>query len=240
MSQKQLSIVSVWLQALCCGALALGANTVSVDPNRAYFIGPQYSFSKRDGYYDFADIHQSQLRPRSDLSMFGAAVGKRFMLNGSVRLQASVTFEGGSVTDDTLRLSKATSVKYAFYHAGFEPELHFPLYFTGRTRPFVLIGGGVHYVYVREHTYFLEGGQEVVWIDLPPYVRSGVFSASLCAGAGFDYALSRSAMVSLWYSLRYWQPVRFGVEEDFPLFKQRYHETFFSNRFLVALLFDLR
>jgi hypothetical protein len=98
----------------------------------------------------------------------------------------------------------------------------------------------LNYVYVRERTYFLENGQEVVWIDLPPYVNSGALSVSGSAGFGFDHALTRSAMVSLWYSFRYWQPVRFGAADDFCLQEQPYHETFFSNRFHLALLFDIR
>jgi hypothetical protein len=228
------------LLALCGFVLSMSANTVSIDPNSALLLGPGYSFSKRDGYYDFGEVRKSQFRRRNNLNMFGAIAGKRFAINRFIRFQAGFAFEGGSTTDDTLFLSSPTSVKYSFYHASFEPELQFPLTITGRTRPYVLLGGGVNYLYVREHTYFLDNGQEVIWIDLPTYVRSGFFSVSGSAGFGFDYALARSATISLWYLFRYWRPVSYGVREDFPLQEQKYHETFFTSRFHLVLLFDLR
>ena len=231
---------AVWLLALCGMGFCIGANTESVDPNSAYLIGPGFSFSKRNGYYDFTDLHKSQLLPRATLNMFGASAGKRSLVNRFIRFQACFAFEGGTVTDDTLFISSPSSVRYSFYHYSFEPELQFPLTMTGRTRPFVLLGGGVNYLYVREHTYYLDNSGEVIWIDLPPYVRSGTFSLSASAGFGFDYALARSALISLWYSFRYWQPVSYGVREDFPLQEQPYHETFFTNRFHLALLFDVR
>ncbi len=230
----------IWLLALSSLAYCLSANTVSVDPNSALLLGPGYSFSKRDGYYDFPDLRKSQVLPRAALNMFGVVAGKRSMINRFIRFQACAAFEAGSVTDDTLFVSTPTSVKYSFYHYSLEPELHFPLAMAGRTRPFVLIGGGINYLYVREHTYYLHNGGEVVWIDLPPYVRSGTFSVNAAGGFGFDYALARNAMISLWYSFRYWQPVSYGIREDFLLQEQKYHETFFSNRFSLALLFDLR
>jgi hypothetical protein len=229
-----------WLFGCCGLAFCIGANTVSVEPNSAYFIGPQYSFSKREGFYDFADIRKSQLRPRNSLNMFGAAAGKRFLINKFIRFQAGVLFETGSVINDTLALSSETTVKYFFYHASFEPEMQLPLALTGRTRPFILIGGGFNYLYIRERTFFLDNGQEIIWIDLPPYIRSGAYSVSGSAGFGFDYTLTRSATISLWYSFRYWQPVHYGIKENFPKDDQPYHENFFSNRFQLALLFDIR
>ncbi len=230
----------LWLLVFCHLAFCLTANTTSVDPNTAFGIGPEYSYTKRSGYYDFPEIHKSQLLKRSDLNMIGGVLIKRGTINDYLRFQAGLDFEMGSVTDDTLLLSSASLVKFTFFHIGLEPQLQFPLSTAGRTRPYLLAGGGINYVYTKNRTYFLDNGMQVIWTDLPSYIRSGCFSIYATAGVGVDYALTRSAMVSIWYSFMYGQPVRYELKDNFPLSAQKYHETFFSNRFHATLLFDFR
>jgi hypothetical protein len=122
-----------------------------------------------------------------------------------------------------------------------EPVLQFPLSLTGRSRPFFLIGGGVDYMVTRKRTFALDKSTEYDYYDLPLlYIRSGCVSFHPAAGLGLDYALSRSVTISLWYVLRYWQPVRYEIEDDFLLGAQRYHETFLGHNFHLALLFGLR
>jgi hypothetical protein len=219
----------------------LTANTVSIDPNAAYLIGVDYNYSKREGFYDFPSLRKSQLLARNDLNMVGVGIGKRWMVNKYFRFQAGIGYEAGSAFDDTLLLSTPGLVKYSFYHISADPFLQFPLSLTGRMRPFLLLGGGVNYTIARKRTYALDKSIEFIYFDLPwIYVRSGYFSMHAAAGFGLDYALTRSAMISMWYTLRYWQPVRYEIEQDFPLSAQQYHETFRSHQFHLTLLFDVR
>ena len=112
---------------------------------------------------------------------------------------------------------------------------------TGRTKPFLLVGGGINFVRTSRRTFALDKNLEYIYSNLPSiYIRSDRFSIDATGGFGMDCALTRSATVSFWYSLRYWQPVRYGIEDDFPYSAQPYHETFFSNHFDLVLLFDFR
>jgi hypothetical protein len=230
-----------WLLTLFGAAYCLSAYTIGIDPNTAYGIGLDYSYSKRKGFYDFPTIKKSQLVARSDLNMLGVTVGKRWMINKYCRFQAGIGYEAGSAVDDTLLLNTPGLVKYSFYHISADPLLQLPLLFSGRTRPFLLLGGGVNYTITRKRTFALDKSIEFIYSDLPwIYVRSGYFSLHAAAGFGLDYALTRSAMIGIWYAFRYWQPVRYEIEEDFPLSAQKYHETFFSHNFHLTLLFDVR
>jgi hypothetical protein len=231
----------VCLFVLCGALLGLGANTELVDPNAASFIGLDYSYSKREGFYDFKELRRSQSVPRNSLSMLGGIAGKRWKINSVVRFQAGLGFEVGSVMDDTLFLETPVINKYSFYHMSLDPVLQLSLGATGRTRPFLLLGGGINFVRVSKRTFTLDKSLEIIYSNLPwIYIRSDRFSISATGGFGMDCALSRSATMSFWYALRYWQPVRYGIEDGFLYSAQPYHETFFSNHFNLVLLFDFR
>jgi hypothetical protein len=231
----------LWLLAFCIPAFCLSANTNLVNPDSAFFISLTYNYTKRDGFYDFPELRKSQPVHRNTLNMLGGAAGKRWSVNKYVRFQVTIGYEAGSAIEDTLLLETPSLVKYSFYHAAIDPALQFPLSQTERVKPFLVLGGGLDYVYAKKSTEAIDKSHEWYYENLPwMYVRSGRFSGHTAVGFGLDYAVSRGALVSLGYSFRYSQPVRYGLQEDFPLQEQNYRETFFSNLFQLALLFDFR
>ena len=222
-------------------AFGLAANTTMVNTSSAFFIGPAYMYSVRTGYYDFDEIKQSQRINRARLNSFGAVAGKRFALGKSVRIQGTVGFDMGTATDDTLYFSIPTAVRHSFIHCGIDPELQvpFPSFDAERLRPFLTVGGGLNYLYINERTYTLDGSTEIVWID-QPYIKEGRFSADGGAGFGFDFLLTRDATMCLSYSFRYWQPVRYGIQQDFPRTAQPYHEDFRTHKVTLSLLLEFK
>jgi hypothetical protein len=229
----------LFIHAFCGCPSCMGLNTFSVDPSSAYFIGLEYSFTKRDGFYDFQELHSSQARKRNDLSMFGCALGKRYKINESARFQIGVDLAIGAVTDDTFSNVHPASVKYFFYHGGIEPQIQFPFAKIEGVQPYFLLGGGLNYIYITEHTYFIDDKREVLYTGLA-YVNAGCFSLSASAGLGFDWAMTDAIFLNFWYSFRYWQPVRYNIREDFLLDDMPYRETFYSNRFHLTLLFNIK
>jgi hypothetical protein len=231
----------VCLLVLCGSGFCLSANTVSVDPDAASFIGLEYSYTKREGFFDFKELKRSQSVLRNSLNMVGGIAGKRWKISNFFRFQAGLGVEAGSAFDDSLFLETPVIIKYSFFHISLDPMLQLPLGFTGRTKPFFLIGGGINFVRTKKRTFTFDKSLEIIYTYIPEiYLRSDRFSINVTGGFGMDCALTRNATVSFWYALRYWQPVRYGIEDDFLYSAQQYHETFFSNHFNAALLFDFR
>jgi hypothetical protein len=229
------------LFALRAAAFCLSAYTSGFDPNVAYVFGLDYCHAKREGFYDFPSVRKSQFLPRNDADFLGVSAGKRWRINNFCRLKVGIGFQIGSADDDTLLLAQPGLVRYSFYQYGLEPVLEFPLSVSVRTKPFFLIGGGVHYTLTRKRTFALDKSTEYDYYDLPLlYIRSGAISFYPAAGFGFDHTVNRSATVSLWYEARYVQPVRFDIQEGFLLGSQPYHETFLCHHFHLALLFGIR
>jgi hypothetical protein len=226
-------------------AAGLTANTTLVNTSSAYFIGTAYMYSARTGYYDFDEIKQSRQIDRGDLHSFGVVAGKRYALGPIARVQLGIGFDMGSATDDTLYFTidnepAPTEVRYAFVHCGLDPELQFPLpaIADNHIRPYLMAGGGINFLYLKEHTYFLGDG-EVLFTN-QPYVEQSRFSFDGAAGLGFDWSVTRNATLGVSYSLRYWRPVRYVIRRDFPLNGQNYHETFLSHKLSVALLLEFK
>jgi hypothetical protein len=216
-----------------------------VNTQTAFFIGPSFTYSARTGYYDFDEVKKSQKIDRTGLSMFGAIAGKRFSLGRYARMLIGAEFDFGAVIDDTLYYSiggnpAPTEDRFRYYHFSMSPQLQFPFPALANKRvlPYVMIGGGMNYTYVAEHTYFLGDG-EVIFQD-QPYIDKGTFSADAETGIGFDWIVTRNATLTLAYSLSYWQPVRYSIQRDFPLNAQNYSETFLSHKVSVALLLEFK
>jgi hypothetical protein len=232
-----------WLYGFCGAAFCLSATAVSISPNSAYFAGLDFSRVKREGFYDFPSIRESQPVSRSGLTMVGGSMGKRWKISKHLRFQVSLGYGAGSSgIDDTLRLSRRPcQVKYSFSGASLEPQVQLPLTGSGRVRPFLLLGSGVEYTVAEKRTFNLPGDTELVYYELPIlYIRSNRVSLSGAAGFGLDWALARAVKISAWYAFRYCRPVRYQIREQFLLSALDYHETFFSHQIHLAALFDVR
>jgi hypothetical protein len=224
-------------------AFCLSATAVSTNPNSAYFTGMDFSRIHREGFYDFRSIRESQPLSRSDLTLVGGFVGKRWEIRNHLRFQISLGYGAGSSgVDETLHLSpKPCVVRCFFSRASVEPQAQLPLTTSGRVRPFILLGAGVDYSSAEKRTFNLSNDTEMVFTQLPIiYVRSNGVSLSGATGFGFDWAFSRIVNISAWYILRYWQPVRYEIREQFLLRSLEYHETFLGHQLHLAVLFDIR
>jgi hypothetical protein len=225
-----------------------GSNASGVDRaifDNAYFLGPAIMYNIRDGFYDFVDIQKSLRAPRNSLLMYGAGGGKRFGLNNFMRLQIGINFDMGSIVDDTLSttlVGKSTpspiGVKHTLYHAGFSPELQFYAPKTDRVLPFVRVGGGLNYVSGVEQMFVLNSDTLVEGMD-PEIVYKNSLTFDVMAGFGFDLLVTRSIIICLSYSFRYWQPVLGSIQDDFPLTALPYREIFYSHGIQATALFRL-
>jgi hypothetical protein len=217
------------------------ATTLSVDPNSAILLGPTYSYTNREGFYDFPELNKSQPLSRNGLHLFGGILGKRWRLTEHFRFQASFAFDAGTVIDDTLKFDSPALAGSSFRQASVEPALHVPLLTAGRVRPFILLGAGLNFLHTAIRTFNLDKSKEIEYTDRRwLYVRSNRFSIHAAAGLGTDAALSRSLTISLWYSLRYVQPLGYGIVDDFPLSAQEYHESWLGNCLHLSILFAIR
>jgi hypothetical protein len=211
-----------------------------VDLAKAYSVGAAYTYNIRTGYLDFKDVSASQEVALSGFGMYGLILGKRFVVSKSARVAAQCWLDMGGVVDDTLNTTALTAVRHTYYHCGLEPEVQFCAPKSDFAIPFVRVGAGLHYTYIRETTFWPDSSNMPVQYTDLPYVNDGSFAVSAMAGFGFDIALEKLATISLAYSLRYWQPVHYEIKRDFIVDGQPYHETFFSHGFLFSILFNLK
>jgi hypothetical protein len=197
-----------------------------------------YSFSKRDGFYDFPELNKSETIPRNDLGMVGGSVGKRWKISSAIRFQTDLGVEAGSAYDDTLLFDSPLLKKYSFFNVSFNPTIQLPVATTDRVQPFLTLGGGINYTTTKLNTLNLTKDTEVVFQQI--YFNAANFSISAIAGFGFDISLSRMWTVSMGYSFRLWQPVRYAINNDFLMTGQQFHETFLSHYFHMSLLLSVK
>ena len=229
-------------------AIVIGSNASDAWPPIAcngYFFGPVILYNLRDGFYDFVDIQKSRQAPRNSFLMYGAGGGKRFGLNNFMRLQIGINFDMGSIVDDTLSttlVGKSTpspiGVKHTLYHAGFSPELQFYAPRTDRVLPFVRVGGGLNFVTGAEQMFVLNSDTLVVGME-PETIYTSRLNFDIMAGFGLDLLVTRSIIICLSYSFRYWQPVLGSIQDDFPLTALPYREIFYSHGIQATALFRL-
>jgi hypothetical protein len=129
-------------------------------------------------------------------------------------------------------------VKHTLYHAGFSPELQFYAPKTDRVLPFVRVGGGLNYVSGVEQMFVLNSDTLVEGMD-PEIVYKNSLTFDVMAGFGFDLLVTRSIIICLSYSFRYWQPVLGSIQDDFPLTALPYREIFYSHGIQATALFRL-
>jgi hypothetical protein len=228
------------MEALCICAFGRTGSTTIIHPSSVYFVGPAFIYNDRTGYYDFSELKKSQAVEKGNIDMWGAVMGKRFPLWKFIRIQAGAAIDAGSVIDDTLYYYYTSAVKYSYFHCGIVPELQFvlPAPAGNSIRPYISIGGGINYTYINERTYTLDNSMEILW-EGKPYIKKGCFSASAMTGAGFDLNFSRNLTINIAYSLQYWQPVNYDIQQDFLLKAQKYHEIFYSHKISLAILFEV-
>jgi hypothetical protein len=227
--------------ALVLASMAPARAADSID-NLPLF-GGILDYSERRGYLDFGGGHIEQI-DRKGMFDGGVVLGKRWRLTHRLRLQVSATIHYGSVTDDTLPLisldngtSATTLVETTVFHGGCIAELQYPLTFSPDGQWFLLGGGGIHVARYREFEELTDGSKTKVIGD--PYVEGGhvTVSASVHGGIGFEIIVSPLFGLAFTYTLRYWNPISYGMTRDlFPMESIAYHERYFTHEFCIMVL----
>jgi hypothetical protein len=210
-------------------------------------FGVSIDYSSRIGQYDFGGGHVENV-DKYDLLSGGVVLGKRWKLHRKVRLQVSFDVRYGSTARDTLSpiplvdnnnqtIIVPTLLKTSLFHGGLAAELHYPVNVAPDGRWFLIAGAGIHAARVRETEVLLDDPKTIV--DKDPYVEDDhlALSASVNGGLGFEIIVSPIFGVAFSYSLRYWNPVRYGATRDlFPDHQIDYSERFLSHEFTFVVL----
>jgi hypothetical protein len=210
-------------------------------------FGVSFDYSSRSGQYDFGGGRGEEVDKYNLLSS-GVLLGKRWKLHRRLRLQASFDVRYGSTSRDTLppiplvdenggTTVASTLLRTSLFHGGLAAELHYPVSVARDGRWFLIAGAGIHAARVRETELLLDDPSIIV--DNDPYVEDDhwALSASVNAGLGFEIIVSPVFGVAFSYSLRYWNPVRYGATRDlFPDHPVDYSERFLSHEFAFVVL----
>ena len=227
---------------LLCLPLLLWGQVEDIERSKGdYFIGPFFTYGKRDGHINFESIKKSVAVARPNLFTAGLSGGIRLPLGRLLRLQVGLCIDAGNAIDDTLYTTQPSLDKYYYYHAAVEPALFCALVpAKSRVTPFLLLGAGVNAVWVNERTFLLdEPAQEVIFTDRY-YVNNVSWSASGTAGLGINIAINSGIGISLSSTFRYLYPVSWKIQEDFPLYGMRYTESQYGNVTWLGVYFAFK
>ncbi|MBN2188286.1 MAG: hypothetical protein JW699_02440 [Chitinispirillaceae bacterium] len=236
---------ALYASLLIAAAAALARAEPTID--ELALFGVSIDYSKRTGRHDFGGDRIEEV-DKYDLLTAGVLLGKRWKLHRRLRLQASVDVRYGSSTRDTLPpiplvdenggiVVASTLLKTSLFHGGCAAELHYPVSVARDGRWFLIAGAGVHAARMRETELLLD--DPAIIVDNDPYVEDDhwTLSASVNAGLGFEIIVSPVFGVAFSYSLRLWNPVRYGMTRDlFPDHPVDYSERFLSHEITFAVL----
>lgn len=190
-----------------------------------YVIGGDFIFHKRTGSYLFESNKTKQNVERPNLLQGGASVGKRYYAAPWLRFQLMCLFHLGKKDED----STYYTMEYIYRHLGFDLDLHFVLQESRKVDSYILLGGGFNYMHM-----FME--------FIPPDYNgldAKRWYPSANGGAGLDIRFSKRLGLSIAYSFRFWQPLKYLYKTDLPITAIEYRETFYSHMAQVQLLFNL-
>jgi hypothetical protein len=229
--------------------LAVSAGTARAEPtiDELALFGISIDYSDRTGYYDFGGDRVEKV-DKYDILTAGVLLGKRWKLHRKLRLQVSIDVRYGSTARDTLppillvdenggTTTASTLLKTSLFHGGCAAELHYPVNVARDGRWFLIAGAGAHAARVRETETLLD--DPTIIVDKDYYVEDDhwALSASVNAGLGFEIIVSPVFGVAFSYSLRYWNPVRYGTTRDlFPDHPVDYSERFLSHEISFVVL----
>ena len=190
--------------------------------NGPYLFGASLDCNERRGYYAFPDGPVEAVN-RNDLWTWGILLGYRFRLTPGMRLQVTGTGRFGAVDDDTLQpdlllpIGGPTLHQRTLLNGGIITDLQFPIQLSPGAWFFYHAGGGLHLARIWDMTATLSD------ISLPgdPAIEPPhtMVSASIHAGVGIEFIVTRQFGMALSYSLRYWDPVHYlatGGRFSFP------------------------
>ena len=229
----------VLLVAVLCMVPPVQSRSLTDDYYFAYGV---VNWHSRDGIIDFGDGRLQHFE-RKLLRTQGIGLGKNFALPFGLRVAVPLYGEYGSVREGTVEgvvLEDGSTPQLLYssimYHIGCQPMIQFPLRLSDGVWGFAAIGGGVHYVNLKEEER-IDTDRKTRVID--DYLeKSGRFSASAAAGAGMEFVVSKQFVFSVQYLFRFWKPVQRKTSRDlFPLESMPYSELFFTHGISVGFLF---
>ncbi len=204
-----------------------------------YFVGGEFLYNIRIGSYLFESIEKRMDTARTNLLLVGVGIGKRYYIVPWLRLQMEGMFHIGITIEDTLYdfyMDESYCPKYSFKHGCFNIGMQI-IRPREKISPLVHLGGGINLLSLEESVVLQDDHKKEVNYYTGINLRQ--WSLSLNFGAGFDISLKRNLGLSLIYSYRLWQPVRYKDSRDMPLEAVDYKETFYTHIFQILLLFNL-
>lgn len=234
----------IWKQKIIVetviGLMISGFGCYASQTDNMRYFSVNFTNHNRTAIYELGNAYE-QKEGRNSLITAGASIGKRLPISRNFRLGMPISFNYGTVKDDTLssiRLANGTVpdeviLKSDFYEFGISPELQYKMPFVNRSLFYVLAGGGMHYVKMQEKEWY--GNIQIIDSYLEKY--SGL-RWSICCGAGMDLGINRHLAFGAQYQFRYWHPVKGNTNRDlFPLGNVIYKEKFLSQTISVLFLF---
>lgn len=216
-------------------------SAVSAAENSMLFGNVNMTFNDRLGIYDLGYDHE-QKENKSNMKTYGASLGKFFALPSRFRIALPIAFDYGTVKDGTIEdvviLYQSglldtvdTDLKCMLINVALSPQLQYVFKGAGKLHPYAGIGGGIHYVKMKEEMW---NGKTLV--EYPGLQSFSGIRWSICAELGAEILINRYLGLSAHYQFRYWYPVKDEYSLDLPYKSVDYRERFFSHQIGIGFL----
>lgn len=201
-----------------------------------YFVGGNLLYNHRTGIYFFDELQTEQHEQKKPLIVAGLNFGKRYYFSSWMRAQLEGLFNLGALVNDTLYDYYASKYNYIHWSAELDLQLIRPK--GARFFPFVLCGGGINYIHLKESTVYANDPSEQVNLTNYDALDLKHWAPHIHFGAGCDILFSRTTGINFTYTYRIWRPIHYLDGYDLPLDPVEYKENFLSHTFQIKLLFN--